>query len=527
VSENSLLRKMGYAALLSTAYYAGTRLGFLMTPPQQAISVFWPPNAILLAALLLSPVQFWWVLLLAVLPAHLLADLPNGIPVSTALGWFLSNTAEALIGAACIRRFARRESLFATFHGLVVFLFFGVLLAPMATSLMDAAVVVTTGAGRGYWTLAIARMFSNMLAELTLVPMIVIFVQGGRDWLLHVGRTRRMEAGLLALGVILASVLVFGGQNVSPNNIPALVYIPLPLLLWASLRFGLGGLSTSLLGVALISTWSGMHGRGPFNAPSMMENVLSLKVLLCVVAVPLMLLAAVISDRQRVEQMLRGVSGKLIEAQEQERQRIGRDLHDDIGQRLSVVAIELQQTTDDLPDSAFELRRRMDRLYRQASEIANDVQILSHELHSAKLEYLGIIGAMRGFCVEFAEQRRVEIDFGSHDLPSPLPSREVSLCLFRVLQEALHNASKHSGIRHFEVMLWGRNGEIHLTVSDSGAGFDPDAALKGPGLGLTSMKERARLVGGTVSIESKPMVGTLIHICVPLSADNYSERAAG
>jgi signal transduction histidine kinase len=225
--------------------------------------------------------------------------------------------------------------------------------------------------------------------------------------------------------------------------------------------------------------------------------------------------------------MLRGVSGKLIEAQEQERQRIGRDLHDDIGQRLSVVAIELQQTTDDLPDSAFELRRRMDRLYRQASEIANDVQILSHELHSAKLEYLGIIGAMRGFCVEFGEQRRVEIDFGSLDLPSPLPSPEVSLCLFRVLQEALHNASKHSGIRHFEVMLWGRNGEIHLTVSDSGAGFDPDAALKGPGLGLTSMKERARLVGGTVSIESKPMVGTLIHICVPLSADNYSERAAG
>jgi signal transduction histidine kinase len=181
--------------------------------------------------------------------------------------------------------------------------------------------------------------------------MIMIFVQGGRDWLRQAGRACRIEAGLLALGIVLAGVLVFGGQNVSPNNIPALVYVPLPLLLWASLRFGLGGMSTSLLGIALISTWSGMHGRGPFNAPSMMENVLSLKVLLCVVAVPLMLLAAVISDRQRADEMLRGVSGRLIDAQEQERQRIGRDLHDDIGQRLSLVAIGLQQIKQDPPDS--------------------------------------------------------------------------------------------------------------------------------------------------------------------------------
>jgi signal transduction histidine kinase len=408
-----------------------------------------------------------------------------------------------------------------------MFLLSGVLLAPMATSLMDAAVVVATGEGKGYWALASTRLFSNMLAQLTLVPMIMIFVQGGRDWLRQTGRATRLEAGLLAIGIVLAGVLVFSGQNVSPNNIPALVYVPLPLLLWASLRFGLGGLSTSLLGIALISTWSGMHGRGPFNAPSMMENVLSLKVLLCVVAVPLMLLAAVISDRQRTEEMLRGVSGKLIDAQEQERQRIGRDLHDDICQRLSLVALEIQQIKKDPPDSALEMSRRMDGLWKQTSEISNDIQALSHELHSAKLEYLGIVGAMRGFCAGFCEQGGVEVDFSSRDLPDPLPSPEISLCLFRVLQEALHNASKHSGVRHFEVLLWGRTGEIHLAVSDSGAGFDPEAALKGRGLGLISMKERARLVGGTISIESKPMGGTTIHVRIPLSADGDSMRAAG
>jgi signal transduction histidine kinase len=518
---------VGFAALVATAYYAGTRLGFLMTPPQQAISVFWPPNAILLASLLLSPVQLWWVLLLAVLPAHLLAHLPNGIPVLTALGWFVSNTAEALIGAVCISRFARRESLFTTVQGLLVFLLFGVLLAPMATSLMDAAVVVTTGEGKGYWMLASTRLFSNMLAQLTLVPMIMIFVQGGRDWLRQAGRACCIEGGLLALGIVLAGVLVFSGQNVSPNNIPALVYVPLPLLLWASLRFGLGGLSTSLLGIALISTWSGMHGRGPFNAPSMMENVLSLKVLLCVVAVPLMLLAAVISDRQRAEEMLRGVSGKLIDAQEKERQRIGRELHDDIGQRLALLTVELQQLKEASPDSADDVHSRMDELLKQTSEIATDVQALSHELHSAKLEYLGIVGAMRGFCKEFADQQRMEVEFRNHDLPIPLPSPEVSLCLFRVLQEALHNASKHSGVRHFEVVLWGRTGEIHLAVSDTGAGFDFQTTKEGRGLGLTSMQERLKLVNGELSIDSHPKRGTTIHARAPLSSDSHSERAVG
>ena len=124
----------------------------------------------------------------------------------------------------------------------------------------------------------------------------------------------------------------------------------------------------------------------------------------------------------------------------------------------------------------------MGELRKQTSEIATDIQSLSHELHSAKLQYLGIAGAMRGFCREFGEQQKVEIDFQMHDLPSPL-SPDISLCFFRVLQEALHNSAKHSGVRHFEVRLWGTSDEIHLTVKDSGAGFDREAAKESRGLG--------------------------------------------
>ena len=185
-----------------------------------------------------------------------------------------------------------------------------------------------------------------------------------------------------------------------------------------------------------------------------------------------------------------------------------------------------QQLQHDHPDLPPEVRSRMDKLRKQTSEIATDIQSLSHELHSSKLEYLGIAAAMRGFCREFGEQQKVEIDFKTHDLPSPLPP-DISLCLFRVLQEALHNSAKHSGVRHFEVRLWGTSDEIHLTVRDSGAGFDSEAAKESRGLGLISMEERLKLVNGTLSIESQPKRGTTIHARVPFDSSSDSARAAG
>jgi PAS domain S-box-containing protein len=232
-----------------------------------------------------------------------------------------------------------------------------------------------------------------------------------------------------------------------------------------------------------------------------------------------------ITERKLAEVALANVSRRLIEAQEQERTRIGRELHDDIVQRLALLAVELQQLHDNsliLP----KVRSRMGKLQKQTSEIATDIQSLSHELHSAKLQYLGIAGAMRGFCREFGEQQKVEIDFHAHDLLSPL-SPDTSLCFFRVLQEALHNAVKHSGVRHFEVRLWGTSDEIHLTVQDSGAGFDRKAAKASRGLGLISMEERLKLVNGTLSIDSQPKRGTTLHARVPLNSGSDSMSAAG
>jgi PAS domain S-box-containing protein len=221
-----------------------------------------------------------------------------------------------------------------------------------------------------------------------------------------------------------------------------------------------------------------------------------------------------ITQRRLAEAALASVSGKLIEAQEQERSRIARELHDDIGQRLALLAIELAQLQQ-TPANSSQLPGRIGQLQKLTSEIAADIQSLSHELHSSRLQYLGIAAAMRGFCTEFGEQQKVEVDFEAHDLPAPL-APDISLCLFRVLQEALHNSAKHSGVRRFEVRLWGTPDEIHLTVRDSGVGFDIGEAKTGRGLGLISMEERLKMLQGTLSIESRLQHGTTIHASMPL-----------
>jgi len=232
-----------------------------------------------------------------------------------------------------------------------------------------------------------------------------------------------------------------------------------------------------------------------------------------------------ITERKRAEAALENVSRRLIEAQEQERSRIGRELHDDIGQRIALLAVELQQLTED-PLNPPEVRGRIAELQKQTTKIADDIQFLSHELHSSKLQYLGIAAAMRGFCQEFGEQQKVEIDFQTHDLPSPL-SPDISLCFLRVLQEALHNSAKHSGVRHFKVRLWGVSDEIHLTVKDSGIGFHREGARTSRGLGLISMEERLKLLNGTLSVESQPKCGTTIHARVPITSERDSLRAVG
>ena len=231
-----------------------------------------------------------------------------------------------------------------------------------------------------------------------------------------------------------------------------------------------------------------------------------------------------VTDQKLAQQALEKVSGQLIEAQENERRRIARDLHDDICQRLALLSMELDQANRSANESADVAKQRISEIRQHCAEIAGDVQSLSHELHSSRLDYLGIVAAISGFCHEFSQQHEVSIEFAHKDVPTDLP-RDISLCLFRVAQEALHNAVKYSGVSQYAVELRATAEEIQLVVSDAGAGFDVEATQGSRGLGLVSMQERVHLVQGRLHVESEPGKGTKILAVVPLTngKEGYSE----
>lgn len=229
----------------------------------------------------------------------------------------------------------------------------------------------------------------------------------------------------------------------------------------------------------------------------------------------ILIFAEDITNRKRAQAALRQMTHKLIEAHEEERTRIARELHDNVNQRLALLAVELDHAT--LGDgSRAGLAQCLRRTKKSIDEISREVQSLSHRLHSSKLEYLGLVSASNGFCKELSKKAKVQVAFSHSAIPTTL-AKEISLTLFRVLQEALQNAVKHSGARSFEVHLRATPKWIELTVSDNGCGFEVRESLeKKPGLGLISMKERLQIVHGTLEIESTVGGGTFIHARAPL-----------
>ena len=216
--------------------------------------------------------------------------------------------------------------------------------------------------------------------------------------------------------------------------------------------------------------------------------------------------------RIRSEDGFSDVARKLVEVQEKERARIARELHDDILQRLALLSLEVGQ----LQENPSEIEPRGKELRKRIGNISADVQAMAHDLHPSRLEYLGAVAGMKSWCKDFAERQKLELDFTTN-VRIPLPPH-IGVSLFRVLQEALQNAVKHSGANRVQVQLRMVSEALHLVVRDSGRGFDVRAASRGKGLGLTSMRERIRLVSGSITIDSKPNGGTAIKVRVPFKA---------
>ncbi len=287
-----------YLSALATAagYLAGTQVGFLLTPAGLAVSVMWPPNALLIAALLITPRSAWPLYLLAILPVHLVTQLLHDIPLVTSVGWYFTNTGEALLAAVCLQRLRAPRELFQTFGGVLLFLGIGVVAVTGLMSFLDAAVVVLTGFNENFWITCRQRFVSNALATLTLVPAVVMIGSLSFSRLRKTPWTRYLEGTLLTMGALVIVNLLSAWYGHSPQGILGLVYSLLPLMVWAAVRFG--PLSVSLL--QLVSTaailWTALNLQ-----PFLLSEVLSLQMLLAVLNSLSITLSVVVSESRRLQ----------------------------------------------------------------------------------------------------------------------------------------------------------------------------------------------------------------------------------
>ena len=225
-------------------------------------------------------------------------------------------------------------------------------------------------------------------------------------------------------------------------------------------------------------------------------------------------------DRRESECLAREVSRRLITAQENERKRIARDLHDDLNQRLAMLSVELELLRQKMAEAAH---THVDEIGHRVKELASDVHRLSFQLHPAKLEELGLVTAARTLCRDVSQQSGVQIQFTHNEIRRDLDPT-LALCLYRVLQESLQNVVRHSGASEVRVNLTAGPSEIRLLVTDCGRGFDPLRVILGEGLGFVSMRERMRQVNGTFTVSASPGSGTTLEVCAPIVLTSPAEN---
>lgn len=637
-----LMRPALAAVLIGISYYLGAKIGFAFTFAARPVSTLWPPNSILLAALVLAPFRWWWWLLLAVLPAHFVIQLQSGVPVSMSLLWFVSNSSEALLGAFCLRYLIDGPVCFDSIRQVAVFVFVAVF-APFVSSFLDASFVVLNGWGSGgYWHIWRMRFFANVLAEIIVVPFIIMWGSARLTIYRSLSVWRWVETFALAISLSSVSVIAF---NWNLTRSKTLLYTPVPILLWAAVRFGPKGINLALVLVVFLTIWNAVNGYGPFVSETPEENALAIQLFLILISMPLMLLAAVIQelgraqenarrneyrltmalsaaqmgtwdwhitdgvtkwsdvtkrmfglssettpdgfltllhpdDRSTVSQAIsrainygdpyesefrvpqadgsirwirgkgkvvfdqqgkplrmiginhditveknseealreshrqvRALAGRLINAQETERRRISRELHDDLNQRVATLAVALSRLKLKLTGQP-EIMADLNKLYDQTNDLGDNIRQLSHQLHPATLEHLGLAGALKGFVDQFESETGITTSFTARIKSKKIPF-EMSVGLYRIALEALRNIARHSHAQSASVVLEENDQVLQMTVVDSGIGFDVEAR-RGSGLGLLSASERVNLLQGAFDVVSTPDEGTIITVTIPL-----------
>ena len=477
----------------------------------------WPPDAVLLIALLVDrQTPWWWYVLSALLVRWFaLGSAPSWLFWSS----YINDALKAMLSAFLLRRTLSNAPWLDTVRDFAMFVFVAACVSPVLSAFAGAGTRAMFGDPFGkVW---LQWFLGDSLAIVALVPAFLFAAQ----WRFRQPPVSAFELTVMAGAMLFSAWLAFWYADQVGVYTPILLYAPVPALAWATVRAGPAGVSLSLAFMVLFALAGANVGHGPFAAYGHAVNLLAVQLFLIVLALPLTTLALSIDERRKAQQdlamsqrelqaqnvQLRTLAGRLITAYEDERQRISQDLHDDIGQRLALIAMALDRI-----DHGTITRHASDRLpgiRKDVHELASDLHGLSRELYSSTVQHLGLGPALENWCTQVATEHRLAIDF-TGDRHDGL-SRDVSMCLYRVAQEALNNAVKHGRAQRVSVELQRQPSKVRLRIVDSGGGFDPSKPTKG--IGLASMRERLRFIGGNLLVTSSPGNGAVVIAEVPVS----------
>jgi len=471
-------------------------------------SPFWLPDSILLCALLLSPSENWWIFLVAIWPIRLLVGALPGTPLWFQLATIAIDASKAIAAAWLLRNIIGRRVRLDTLNEFFFFLGVAAVAVPALSALVAAPLRYLLG--DPIWIAWYRWFLGDALAQVIVTP--AIFYWSARAYRQQPPRLGEHVILMVALGTAssVAFVLINNGYSLG------LAYLPVPLLIWSAVRLRPFGTANALALVALVSMVGAIRGTGMFAETAAQSSVLALQLFFLALGVSVQSLAILIAERKALGELELDFNSRLLEAQEHERARIARELHDDVGQRMALLQFNLTRFsgTPDLPAAA---RGEVDELVDMSGQIVSSLRSLSHELHPATLDIVGLEIAIKGLCRDFQTQHGLRIQYSSRDVPKQL-ERSVGICAFRIAQEALRNVVKHSGATAAVVELASEGNRLVLCVSDSGNGFDVSTVDRRAGLGLISMRERLRLIRGQLSIQSMPQAGTRIRVEVPLNS---------
>ena len=501
-------------ALFSVVYFLSVLAGESLYGSLAVPSPFWFPDSILLCALLLTPKNEWWFWLLAMWPLRLVAGAPLHTPVWFLLFGIANDSLKALFAAWWLDWLVPERATLSTLRALVIFLGVATLATPLLSALLAAP--ARHALGDPLWGAGYRWFLGDAVAQVIVTPTLLFWCARGYR------RVRGRAAEFVVVTVGLVAVLYYAFVLPHQAYSAIVLYAPVPFLLWAAVRLGPFGAANAMSLLAASATFGAVKGTGIFAATPTSQDVLAMQLFLLLLGVSMLGLAVSVDERETrtrelklAERHTRELGVRLIHAQEEEGARIARELHDDVGQRLALVVINAQRLRRGATELTPDANRELNAIVELTTQLSSDIHHLSHRLHPSILDSVGLVGALRGLCEEIGQQAPLSVTFVANDVPEPFPT-EISTAFFRIAQEGLRNVVKHSAATQATVELSVAAGRLELCISDTGIGFEADAPQREPGLGLISIRERLRSLGGALQIQSSRGSGTRIHAAAPV-----------